>query len=356
MERRWVLRWQTAEQPSPRLLFVGLGTIGLTAARLALRRTDVQVVGAVDTDPHKIGQDLGFLTGWGRTHVIVSPSLSETLAATQPTVALVATASRIADILPILNSLVEARVHVVASSEELFFPWLTDTQVATLHEKAKERGVVIVGAGVNPGFVMDRLPAFLAQACVNLRGIVVRRIVDLTTRRQKLQQKMGVGLTREEFDRLLAEGQLGHVGLPQSAAFLAAALNIPLSHLTETLRPLVNETGLVCGMEQIAIGWEGEYPRVRLELLMVVDAANPRDEVEIEADPPIHLVVHGGVAGDEATAAILVNTATWIDQLPPGVHSGAAWFPRLALLPVPAGGPQTYLLPTDDSPKVGEAG
>ncbi|MFA0733448.1 MAG: hypothetical protein LKKZDAJK_002090 [Candidatus Fervidibacter sp.] len=339
MERRLTFHWQPSPFSSspPRLLFVGLGAIGLMAARLALQRTDVQVVGAVDTDPQKVGQDLGFLTGWGRTHVLVSPSLSDALAATQPTVALVATASRVADILPTLHILVEAGVHIVASSEELFFPWLTEAEVATLHEKAKERGVVIVGAGVNPGFVMDRLPAFLAQACVNLRGIIVRRIVDLTTRRQKLQQKMGVGLTLAAFEQLAAEGKLGHVGLPQSAAFLAATLNIPVSHLTETLRPLTDESGIVRGVEQIAIGWEGEYPRVRLELQMVMDAANPRDEVEIDADPPIHLVIHGGVAGDEATAAILVNTATWVDRLPPGVHSGAAWFPRLASLPFATG-------------------
>ena len=158
MERRLTFHWQPSPFSSspPRLLFVGLGAIGLMAARLALQRTDVQVVGAVDTDPQKVGQDLGFLTGWGRTHVLVSPSLSDALAATQTTVALVATASRVADILPTLHILVEAGVHIVASSEELFFPWLTEAEVATLHEKAKERGVVIVGAGVNPGFVMDR--------------------------------------------------------------------------------------------------------------------------------------------------------------------------------------------------------
>jgi hypothetical protein len=338
MERRWTLTWQSTPSPIPRLLFVGLGTIGLMAARLALQRTDVQVVGAVDADPEKVGQDLGFLTGWGRTHVLVSGSLADALAAGHPTVAIVATVSHLSEVLPTLRALVEAGVHIVASSEELFFPWLAgDEEVLALHELARERGVAIVGTGVNPGFVMDRLPAFLAQTCVNLRSLVVRRIVDLTTRRPQLQQKVGVGLTPDEFERLASAGKVGHVGLPQSVAFLAVALNIPISHLTETLRPLTDEAGMVRGMEQVASGWEGDYERVRLELQMVMGAANPRDEIEIDADPPMHLVIHGGIAGDEATAAILVNTATWVDQLPSGLHSGAAWFPRLSAFPTPAG-------------------
>ncbi len=317
-------------------MFVGLGTIGQMAARIALGRRDVQVVAAVDTDPQKIGQDLGFLTGWGRTHIFVSDSLSDAIASSNPTVAILATTSHLADALPLVRSLVDAGVHVVASTEELFFPWLAGgEEVWMLHELARDRKVAVVGVGVNPGFVMDRLPAFLSQVCVNLRRVTVRRFVDLSTRRPQLQQKMGVGLTVSEYEAKLMEGVLGHVGLPQSLAFLAVSLGMELSHITETFEPVVSlESGLVIGTEQIASGWEGEYERIRLELRMAMNEPEPRDEVEVEADPPLRVVVPGGIAGDDATAAILVNTAAWVDQLPPGVHSGAAWFPRTALLPV----------------------
>ncbi len=335
MQRHWQLKWQPSSATPSRLALVGLGAIGLTAARMALRRTDIRVVAAVETDPQKVGQDLGFLTGWGRTHVTVTDSLTDALTTGQPKVAIVATASRLAEVLPLLRSLVDAGVHVVSSSEELFFPWLTGgEEVWMLHELAKDRKVVVVGGGVNPGFVMDRLPAFIAQACVNVRRIVVRRVVDVATRRPQLKAKLGLGLTPQGFETGVAEGQVGHIGLPQSAAFLAAALGLELSHITETLQPVLNEEGIVKGIEQIASGWEGEYERVRLELRMVLDAPNPCDEMEIDADPPLHVTVQGGVAGDEATAAILVNTATWVDQLPPGVHSGAVWFPPIPSLSV----------------------
>lgn len=338
MVREWKLQWQVSEVVAPRVMFVGLGAIGLLAARIALQRKDVQVVSAVDTDPQKVGQDLGFLTGWGRTHVIVTASLEEALSDSKPNVAIVATASRLTDVLPTLRTLVDAGVHVVSSTEELFFPWLAGSEeVWMLHELAKDRKVSVVGVGVNPGFVMDRLPSFLTQVCVNLRRVVVRRFVDLSTRRPQLQAKMGVGLTVSEYEEGLLEERLGHVGLPQSLAFLAASLGMEISSITETVEPVVGEDGKVIGTKQVASGWEGEYERVRLELRMAMGEPDPRDEIEIDADPPLRLIVPGGVAGDDTTAAILVNTASWIDLLPPGVHSGAAWFPRIPLLPAVVG-------------------
>lgn len=338
MVREWKLQWQPTEGFTPRLVFVGLGAIGLLAARIALQRRDVQVVAAVDTDPQKVGQDIGFLTGWGRTHLTVTDSLEEALSTSKPDVAVVATTSKLADVLPTLRLLVDAGVHVVASTEELFFPWLAGgEEIWMLHELAKDRKVSVVGVGVNPGFVMDRLPAFLTQVCVNLRRVTVRRFVDVSTRRVQLQQKMGVGLTVSEYEAGVLEGKLGHVGLPQSLAFLAASLGMEISTITESIEPVVDDEGKVVGTEQVASGWEGEYERIRLELRMTVGEPNPRDEIEVDADPQLQLVVPGGVAGDDATAAILINTASWVHLLPPGVHSGAAWFPRIPLLPVVVG-------------------
>lgn len=335
MIREWKLMWRASETVAPRVMLVGLGTIGLFAARIALKRRDVQVVSAVDTDPQKVGQDIGFLTGWGRTHITVTASLEEALTNSNPNVAIIATTSKLADILPTLKTIVDAGVHVVSSAEELFFPWLTGgEEIWILHELAKNRGVSVVGVGANPGFLMDRLPSFLAQACVNLRKIVVRRFVDLLTRRPQLQEKMGVNLTVDEYEAKLAEGQLGHIGLPQSLAFLAASLGMEISTISETVEPVLSDEGKVIGTEQVASGWEGEYERIRLELRMTLGEPDPRDEIEIDADPSLRLIVPGGVAGDDATAAILVNTASWINQLPPGVHSGAAWFPQIPLLPI----------------------
>ena len=44
-----------------RVVSFGLGPIGMAAARLALQKKSIQLVGAIDVDPAKIGKDLGEL-------------------------------------------------------------------------------------------------------------------------------------------------------------------------------------------------------------------------------------------------------------------------------------------------------
>ena len=48
---------------------------------------------------------------------------------------------------------------------------------------------------------------------------------------------------------------------------------------------------------------------------MALDAEDPRGEVELDADPPLRLVVPGGIPGDQATAAAAVNAATAVLEL-----------------------------------------
>jgi hypothetical protein len=52
-----------------------------------------------------------------------------------------------------------------------------------------------------------------------------------------------------------------------------------------------------------------------------VGAPNPRDEIHIEGEPPLHVVIQGGTAGDVATPAILVNMIPRLVEAKPGLHT-----------------------------------
>ena len=77
----------------------------------------------------------------------------------------------------------------------------------------------------------------------------------------------------------------------------------------------------VAGVRQIARGWHDQHEALRLELQMYVGAPVPRDEIEIDGDPPLHLVMHGGTPGDIATPAILVNMIPRLLEAKPGFHT-----------------------------------
>jgi 4-hydroxy-tetrahydrodipicolinate reductase len=52
---------------------------------------------------------------------------------------------------------------------------------------------------------------------------------------------------------------------------------------------------------------------------MYLDARNPHDAVQIEGVPPLNVLIQGGVAGDQATVAALVNTAPRLLKAPAGL-------------------------------------
>jgi 2,4-diaminopentanoate dehydrogenase len=54
---------------------------------------------------------------------------------------------------------------------------------------------------------------------------------------------------------------------------------------------------------------------VKLELTIAVGAPDPRDELVLDADPPVRLLIPGGIPGDAATANAVVNAVPALLEL-----------------------------------------
>jgi 2,4-diaminopentanoate dehydrogenase len=123
-----------------RAVCYGLGPIGIGIARLALGRAGLEIVGAVDIDPQKVGRDLGELTGGAAAGVLVRSDAAATLAETRPDVVLHATGSSLARVLPQLHEAIAAGANVVSTCEELSFPWSAQPQLAADLDTAAPSG------------------------------------------------------------------------------------------------------------------------------------------------------------------------------------------------------------------------
>src|SRR5262245_22857794 len=278
-----------------RVVCYGLGPIGLGIAQLALTRPGVEVVGAIDVDPQKIGRDLGELLGGAAIGVTISGDAAATLGAAQPAVALHATSSALASVASQLLQIAEAGVNVVSTCEELAYPWTAQPQLAAeLDAVARRAGVTLLGTGVNPGYAMDALPLMLTAPCAAVRAVRVVRIVDAGRRRGPLQRKVGAGLTVEQFNSGVRAGTIRHVGLLESLHMLATSLGWQLDRSADTIEPVIAdqrittefvtvEPGQVAGVRQVARGFVGERELISLELRMYVGAPDPQDTVEIDS-------------------------------------------------------------------------
>ncbi len=316
-----------------RVVCYGLGPIGLGIARLAASRPGLQIVGAVDIDPAKVGQNLGQLVSNDQVDALVSDDAAATLEQLKPDVVLHATGSSLAGVRPQLEQIASAGANIVSTCEELSFPWSAQPRMAAeLDAIARRAGVTMLGTGINPGYAMDALPLTLTAPCVAVRSVRVLRVVDAVKRRGPLQRKVGAGLTQEAFAARVADGSVRHVGLPESLHMLATGLGWQLERTEDLIEAVLAEkpittdvvsvqAGQVAGVRQVARGFVGGREVITLELRMYVGASDPQDTITIDGDPPVHMTIAGGLHGDLATAAVIVNAVPSVLHAQPGLAS-----------------------------------
>ncbi|HET7105687.1 MAG TPA: hypothetical protein VFI38_02685 [Candidatus Acidoferrum sp.] len=317
-----------------RAIQYGIGPIGASILKLMREKEAIEIIGAIDNDPAKIGKDLGEVIGasdapWGVTVSGDARGILEQSA----DVVMHTTSSSLPKVVDQLLACMDVGSCVVSTCEELSYPYRSYPELATqLDKSAKENGVALVGTGVNPGFVMDKLVITLAAVSQRVEHARALRIVDASKRRLPLQKKIGAGLSVDEFRARVKEGTIKHVGLPESVAMVADSLGLRVDEITETIEPkvatervqtefLTVESGQAAGVHQIARGLSDGKEVIYMELQMYVGAKDPADTVELKGHPNISLVIPGGSHGDIATASVAVNSIPPILEAPAGLRT-----------------------------------
>ena len=317
-----------------RVVLIGLGPIGAAVARQLVARKGFQIVGAVDIDPAKVGKDAGDVVELGRRlRVKVTDSMTKTLKATRPDVAVLCTSSSLTSVLPQFLEVLKQRVPIVTTTEEAAYVTPKNRRIVKqLDDAARKAKVAVVGTGVNPGFLMDALPIALSAVCERVDRVVVNRVQDARIRRLPFQQKIGAGLDNAQFARGVETGALRHVGFSESIHMIAAALGWTLDRVTDHIAPkiaqepvaselLAVDPGYVCGIVQDGVGYVDGEARITLHLEAYLGAPESYDSVLIEGSPRIHSKIDGGVHGDIATASMTVNTIPAVLLAAPGFRT-----------------------------------
>jgi 4-hydroxy-tetrahydrodipicolinate reductase len=324
-------------QEPVRVVQYGVGPIGLATINHVLRKEStgrIKLVGAIDVDPAKVGKDVAELLGRSQaTGIKVSSDAKKLLEDLRPDVVLHTTSSFLGTIYDQFELCAAAGCHVVSSTEELSYPYDRHPELAEkINNVAMANGVTIVGTGVNPGYAMDSLALMATGVCAEVSEVHVRRIVDAGKRRKPLQAKVGAGITSAEFEERKATGKFGHIGLRESLLMVADGLGWIVEATEETLEPVISdrrvvtpfftvEEGSVAGIHHRISGTVAGKTRLTLSLQMYVGAMDPIDAVQVIGDPPIHLKVDGGIFGDTATLATLINTVPLAIDASPGLKT-----------------------------------
>ncbi len=292
----------------------GLGSLGIEIVKILHERKELKLVGAIDRDPKKTGKDVGLLSVGKKLGVKVS-SIDEALNK-KPDIVLHATTSYLDQAHDQISAILKKGVSVISTCEELVYPYTSIANIKLakkLDSIAKKHDATVLGVGVNPGFVMDSLVLALTGLCSNIERIRVERVVDVAKRRKALQEKICLGLTPQEFEKV--KKKVGHVGLLESAKMICDALNVKVA-FSSNIRPvvanrafasseLVIEQGQIAGLEHRLVGKSRNQKFIEMILYMFAGASE-FDLIEIEGTPPISIRTNG-IQGDQATISLLLN-------------------------------------------------
>jgi len=306
----------------------GFGAIGRLASRLILERGH-ELVGAVDIDERIVGKDVGELLGVGSLGVEVTKDVSELADAD---VVIHATGSYLDRVFDQIASLVKLGVHVVSTCETLSYPYYRYPVLALrLDELARAFGSVVIGTGINPGYLLDTLVAVLAASVPSVKRVKAVRSLDAAKRREPFRKKIGIGEDPRVVEERIARGEItGHVGYAESVYLIALAGDLNLTKVVEWQGSVPAEADIESsgirvekgknkGIVGYGAGFVGEQEVIRVVFEAYVGAPE-YEEIEVEGHEYSVKWRSTGTPGDLGTVTVALNVAERVPYMLPGLR------------------------------------
>lgn len=328
------------------------GEVGAECLRLLLDEPDVEVVGAFGYSASKEGRDVAELVGRPPCGVRVTTDRDEILALDADVVMhnALLTPEGWPDLDEDVRALLRSGKNVV-STASYFRPAAHGSDyAATFEDAAREGGTTLLGTGINPGFVFDRIGAMASGMCSRIDHIEIVEAYNVRGHPSPamLFDQMGMGKRPEDFRIDSPIGEMFRRMFGEVPAAMAANLGLELDEVTVDLElglatrdlelpagPV--EAGTIAGTAWIFHGFVDGRERMRLKELWLVDPDMPGWPnkrgwtIEVEGRPSFRLdLAMARTWGDRAavpyydvahhsTAAIAVRSIPALVAAEPGI-------------------------------------
>lgn len=336
-----------------RVVVWGTGNVGRPAIRAAVAHRDLELVGVVVSDPAKVGVDAGTLAGLAPIGVTATDDAASVVPGVDAVIYTATADTRPGAALDDLEWCLRSGANVLSTS---FYPLAHPPTVpGGLAERigtaCAAGGSSVFVSGIDPGWVVDVLPALVATVSANVTEIRIQELFDYSLYDQPdvVRNVIGFGRSLDELPVMLHDGSLRYVWEP-ALRNLADLLGVEVEAVTTSVERCALETDVdTDAMGRFDAGTQGAF---RFEVtatvagrpLLVVDhvtrihpecapqwprPASPGGEhkVVVSGNPHLEVTVHGiehdepGAAGggNAVAANRLVNAVGAVCDAPTGI-------------------------------------
>ena len=326
---------------SIKVVIWGFGAMGSGMARMLLNKKGVEIVGVCDKNEARVGKDMYDVLGverGERRSVIISDNIEEVLTEKSCDVCLCATDSFTKNAFPKLKFALERKANVISTAEEMAYPKAQNPELATeLDIIAKENGVSILGAGINPGLIMDLLVVALTGCMVDVNHIEAKRVNSLSPFGPAVMEEQGVGITVQEFNKGVEDGTLaGHVGFAESIRMIGDAIGWPVERIETQMKPIVTTVdrkaphgfaaaGNIAGVNMTGQGYVDGQIKIDMihpqQIEPEMEGTFTGDYITIKGSPEVNMSIKPEVEGGLGTIAMCVNMIPHVVNASPGLKT-----------------------------------
>ncbi len=319
----------------------GFGAMGSGMAKMLLNKKGVEIVGVCDRDVNRVNKSIFDILGLDKgehQEVIIKANIDEVLGEGSCDLCLCATDSFTKNAFPKLKYILEKKVNVISTAEEMAYPYANNPDLASELDKiAKENGVSILGTGINPGLIMDLLVVALTGCMADVDHIEAKRVNSLSPFGPAVMEEQGVGITQEEFNEGVKSGELaGHVGFAESVKMIGDAIGWKVDKFEQQMQPIITNVdrkapygfaakGNVAGVNMTGQGYVDNVRKIDMvhpqQIEPEMEGTQTGDYITIKGIPEVNMAIQPEIEGGLGTIAMCVNMIPHVLNAAPGLKT-----------------------------------
>ena len=319
----------------------GFGAMGSGMAKALLNKKGVEIVGVCDLHPDRVDREMHEVLGLNRgdrAPVYINGNIDEVLKEKSCDVCLCATDSFVKKAFPRLKLVLEKKINVVSTAEEMAYPKAQEPKLAEeLNRIAKENNVTILGTGINPGLMMDLLAVCISGAMTDLESVECRRVNSLSPFGPTVMEEQGVGMKVATFMEKVENGTMaGHVGFAESIGMIAEAVGWEVDKFEQQMEPIVTSidrtspygfaaAGDVAGVNMTGQGFvDGELKLNMIHPQQIepeMEGTHTGDYIVLKGTPNVNMSITPEIDGGIGTIAMVVNMIPHVINARPGLKT-----------------------------------
>ncbi|MBR4435561.1 MAG: NADP-binding protein [Clostridia bacterium] len=324
-----------------RVAIWGFGAMGSGIAKVLLGKKGVDIVGVCDIHPARIGKSIYDILGVeqnGREDVFITPQIEQVVCDANCDICVIATDSFTRKAFDKIKYVISQKVNVISTAEEMSYPKAQEPELAAEMDRlAKEKGVSILGTGINPGLMMDLLAICLSGCMTDVESVTCRRVNSLSPFGPAVMEEQGVGLPVATFNKGVEDGTLaGHVGFAESVGMIAEALGWKVEKFEQQMSPIVTnvdrkspygfaKAGDVAGVNMTGQGYVDGKVKIDMyhpqQIEPEMEGTHTGDYIELKGTPEVNMSIRPEVDGGIGTIAMVVNMIPHVINARPGLKT-----------------------------------